>query len=263
MVRHSHQRSIPLSILLHGEEIHVFGRAGVFRRALENDDLIVAPGNDLDRLIHFALGGHARRQHHGAAKLRHGLQQRPIGQVARGHFVGGQVQRNHLLDADQVANGAQVQNPLVLGVRLQIAVLLPRQLKEFSMLAVCGAERVLVLVGPVAKLHGQLALHVPLLELDGAGVAESRHVDKLLGDRHVAVVILADLRGDAAGLAVSHEQRAEGQLLHGAFPADRVRARGASVHRVHRFPPRRTTRRLGRGRYKSKPFAPVPPACPR
>jgi hypothetical protein len=142
-----------------------------------------------------------------------------------------------LLQARDVADGAKIKNPLLLRVALEFLMLLPGEFQKPPMLAVGGAERVLVVVGAVAKFHRQLAVHVAFLELHGGSAAQGGHVDQFLGDPHLAVVILTDFGNDTAGLTIPDHQRSHRQCFVGELATGELVVRMILVYTTHRRPP--------------------------
>ena len=84
---------------------------------------------------------------------------------------------------------------------LQLLVLGLAELERLAMLAVGGAEAVLVVVRLVEHLAGVQGAVVALLQLDGVDAALGRRLEQLLGRLHAALVVVADFRDHVASLS--------------------------------------------------------------
>ncbi|CAB4938088.1 unannotated protein [freshwater metagenome] len=180
--------------------------------------------DDVDGLADLALGGHAGGDDHGRAAGGHVAEQRVVGHVRRGDLERGDAVVDEPVDADRVPRGAHDVDADVLAVveDLEEAVGAEVVLRE----EVEGVLRAEVLAARAGRALAVDRLHVAQLELHDVGAGLDRQVDELLGQRHVALVVDADLGDQQRGGVGGHDVAPDAQLVG---PVDRDRDQVAAV----------------------------------
>ena len=172
--------------------------------ALQQHDLVDEARHQLERRAHGLHLGHAGREDERLALARGVLQQREVGEVGRSHLVEGAAHAVEEVHAVLVPARREEEDADLVGVLLHLVPLGLAQLERVLVLAVGGAERVLVHVRLHQALLGEDALHGALLELDGVAAHVLGHLDQLLGDLHVALVVDAGLADHEALVGAAH-----------------------------------------------------------
>ncbi len=94
------------------------------------------------------------------------------------------------------------------------------ELERFPMLAVGGAEAVLVVVRLVEHLAGVERAVVALLQLPRVDATFGRRVEQLLGRLHAALMVVADLRNHIRIAVIADDAIADDELtIHGLVPS--------------------------------------------
>ena len=95
--------------------------------------------------------------------------------------------------------------PSLVGLGLQLLVFRLAELERFAMLAVGGAEAVLVVVRLVEHLARVEPAVVALLQLRGGDAAFGRRLEQLVRRLQAALVVVADFRDDVCVAVVADD----------------------------------------------------------
>ena len=172
-------------------QVDVLERSRVGRLAVQERVRDAGLADDVDGLADLALGRHPGRDDHRGAAGRHVPQQRVVGHVGGGDLERADAVVDEAVDADRVPGGAHHLDADVAAVVEDLEELVGPEvvLRE----QVEGVLRAEVLPARPAGALAVEGVHVAQLELHHVGPGLDRQVDQPLGQRHVALVVDADL----------------------------------------------------------------------